>query len=233
MLNALDLEQELTNELNIRQSKVQTMFEMQNELNTLINPDWWSRENQEMGWDFQRAAMIELAELMDHYGYKWWKRQIPDMEQSKLEVIDIAHFYISYLIQKSMQESKNPYFYVESFSNELITLKLEKTPRNIRASIDYMIESAAGKNFDIEDFNLLLNLFDIEADELCATYILKNALNIFRARNGYRTGTYVKTWGGREDNEVLMDISRGLDTKSETYAKDLYAKLTEEYSKYN
>ena len=35
---------------------------------------------------------------MDHYGWKWWKKQSPDTEQVKLELVDIWHFGLSQLI---------------------------------------------------------------------------------------------------------------------------------------
>lgn len=231
MLTDKDLEKTVLEKNSVLRSKVNTMFKMQSDLNTLIHPEWWIEEKK---WDFQRATMIELGELMDHYGYKWWKHTVPDIEQCKLEVIDIAHFYISHLIQKSMRESGVIDYYVEGFANELKDLELKnKEPENIRDLIDFCIGQAATKVFTIEDFNMLLNAFDMDPDELCNTYIIKNTLNIFRARNGYKAGTYVKTWGGREDNEVLMEVSKMLDSNSKTYADELYTKLTEEYSKYN
>ena len=69
-----------------------TMLEMQNSMNTKVHPQWIE---QDFAW--YRAVWIECAELMDHYGYKWWKQQRPDDEQVKLEVIDIWHFGLSAL----------------------------------------------------------------------------------------------------------------------------------------
>lgn len=31
----------------------------------------------------------ECAELMDHIGWKWWKKQEIDIEQAQIELIDI------------------------------------------------------------------------------------------------------------------------------------------------
>lgn len=233
MLTDKDLEKVVTEQTSVIKTKVQKMFEMQNELNLLINPEWFTEEKQKAGWNFQRAISVELAELMDHFGYKWWKHQSPDVDQCKLEVIDITHFYISHLIQKSMQESANPFYYVEGFSKELKPLEVNKDTESIRSAIDFFMAQSGNYVFDITDLNYLLNLFNITSDELCNTYIIKNTLNIFRARNGYKAGTYIKTWGGREDNEVLMEVSKLLDSNSLTYADELYTKLTEEYSKYN
>ena len=43
-------------------------------------------------------------------------------------------------------------------------------------------------------------------DELRRQYLAKNVLNIFRQRNGYKDGAYIKMWHGREDNEWLADF---------------------------
>ena len=52
--------------------QIKEMMSIQNELNCQLNPDW---RNQ--GWDFLLAAKIEMAEAIEHYGWKWWKKQEP------------------------------------------------------------------------------------------------------------------------------------------------------------
>ena len=43
-------------------------------------------------------------------------------------------------------------------------------------------------------------------DTLHKSYIAKNVLNLFRQAHGYKDGSYLKEWGGREDNEVLSEM---------------------------
>src|SRR5690606_32020260 len=69
-----------------------TMLEMQDSMNRKVHPQW-----PEQGFEWYRAAWIECAELMEHYGYKWWKKQQPDQGQVELEIIDIWHFGMSAL----------------------------------------------------------------------------------------------------------------------------------------
>ncbi len=47
-----------------------TMLELQNNMNTKVHANW--REQQ---FEWYRAIWIECAELLDHYGWKWWKKQ--------------------------------------------------------------------------------------------------------------------------------------------------------------
>ena len=70
------------------------MLEMQHSMNTRVHENW---VDQDFAW--YRAAWIECGELIEHYGYKWWKKQVPDIEQVRLEVIDIWHFGLSALFQ--------------------------------------------------------------------------------------------------------------------------------------
>lgn len=228
MLNENDLEIEINNAFNSKENlrpKVESMFAMQDALNTLIDPDWTSHQH----WDFQRATMVELVELMDHYGYKWWKKQEPNLEQCKLEIIDIAHFHISYLIQKSIREGNQYDFYVDDFLSKLTPIQYEINPEVVRSVIDEAVYFASVKEFSTEVLALLMNVFEITPEVLCNHYIVKNTLNIFRAKNGYKSGSYIKTWNGKEDNEVLLEVYSTTNQSSSTLADDLYSKLEEAY----
>lgn len=224
MLTKEDLEKDIAEELTketVLQTKVRTMFLMQHELNSLIDPEWYQHKH----WDFQRATMIELCELMDHYGYKWWKKQEPDMAQSQLEVIDIAHFHISHLMQATIREQLTYDHSVADFTEDLFVDVNYESPEEIRHLIDECVFRAASKNFTTNCLGHLMKAFGIHPDDLCNEYIKKNTLNIFRAKNGYKAGTYIKTWNGREDNEVLSQVANQLDTNDKDYAVNLYQRL--------
>ena len=48
-----------------------------------------------------RAIWIEAAEMMDHIHYKWWKSGEMDLEQVQLELVDIFHFALSDMLEKT------------------------------------------------------------------------------------------------------------------------------------
>ena len=52
----------------------------------------------------------------------------------------------------------------------------------------------------------LMKRFGLTWESLYQLYMAKNVLNMFRQANGYKDGTYVKTWDGLEDNVILMGI---------------------------
>ena len=58
-------------------------------------------------------------------------------------------------------------------------------------------------------FGVLSRLFErmgLTWDNVVTTFCAKTALNIFRQDHGYRSGTYRKYWGDKEDNEHLSDV---------------------------
>ena len=61
------------------QTQLLVMLEMQDAMNSRVNPDWRQADN---AW--YRAIWTECAEMLDHYGWKWWKHQQPDLEQVQL-----------------------------------------------------------------------------------------------------------------------------------------------------
>ena len=69
------------------------MLTMQDSMNTRVHPQWI-----EQNFEWYRAAWIECGELIEQYGYKWWKKQEPDMPQVQLEVIDIVGMLVTVLM---------------------------------------------------------------------------------------------------------------------------------------
>ena len=79
------------------------------------------------------------------------------------------------------------------FDNISEAMKKEEGRRGIS---DIMAEAA-------EEFMVCCGLIEMSGKELYLNYVGKNVLNRFRQDNGYKDGSYVKIWNGREDNQVL------------------------------
>ncbi len=75
------------------------LFEMQAALNKRIGVDPKQlTEEEQVQWvlNFSRAMQQELAELVDSMPWKWWaKYQKTDLQNARVEVIDLFHFLIS------------------------------------------------------------------------------------------------------------------------------------------
>lgn len=198
--------------------KLLAMLQLQDEMNTRVHPAW-----REQGYEWYRAIWVECAELMDHFGWKWWKKQSPDREQVVLELIDIWHFGLSSLLQ--MESS------VDVIADQLELAMAAAAPKqDFREDVEAFVQQILiSRKFDPALFNQLLCHMDISLDHLYRSYVGKNVLNFFRQDKGYKEGTYVKVWLGREDNMHLVEILDVLDSGSPTYRQDIYQALSERY----
>ena len=194
-----------------------SMATMQRRHNEQIHPEW-----ADQGHEYYRAVWVECAELLDHFGWKWWKRHEPDMEQVVLEVVDIWHFGLSELLRAGQVD--------EALAARLIEALSGSSRPEFRVAVEELARSSlASRGFDIEAFAGVMRSLPLSFDELYEAYVAKNVLNRFRQDNGYGTGEYRKVWNGREDNEHLSEIVRSLDTRVDTFAADLAAALARRY----
>ena len=198
--------------------KILTMLELQDAMNCKVNPDW-----REAGYPWYRAIWTECAEMLDHYGWKWWKHQEPDMRQVHLEIVDIWHFALSDLILHSDSLDS-------AASRALEGLSREHQAVDFRESIEQLaMTTIQTRSADLEHFALLMRAAELSFDELFKTYVGKNVLNFFRQDHGYKDGSYIKVWQGREDNEHLAEILSSLDADSPNFSDDVYQQLKSAY----
>jgi dimeric dUTPase (all-alpha-NTP-PPase superfamily) len=201
------------------QQQIMTMLELQNSMNTKVHPQW-----QEQGYEWYRAIWVECAELMDHYGWKWWKKQSPDKEQVALELIDIWHFGLSILLQSGRAHNE----IAERLEKELVIHRFQK---DFRLDLETFVAATLGdRQFHIDLFARLMAGVDMSFHQLYRGYVGKNVLNFFRQDHGYKEGTYRKHWhDGREDNEHLVEVSLSLDANQIDFKDQLYVALKERY----
>ena len=69
----------------------------------------------------------------------------------------------------------------------------------------------------------------LDFDSLYSAYVGKNVLNFFRQDNGYKDGSYVKNWAGKEDNEHLVELVAPLDKNAADFSDQVYRALSSRY----
>lgn len=83
----------------IMTDKLQRIFEMQEGLNKRIGIYTNQlNEDEQIHWilQFSRALQQEQAELIDSVPWKWWsKYQKFDLQNARVEVVDMLHFLVS------------------------------------------------------------------------------------------------------------------------------------------
>ena len=195
------------------------MLTMQHNMNTRVHENWV-----EQNFEWYRAAWIECGELIEHYGYKWWKKQEPEMEQVRLEVIDIWHFGLSALFR----DGKG----IEQIATEIDAELAAHSPtgQGVReATEELALHALQTRGFSPTRFWDLMLASGLDFDSLYTAYVGKNVLNFFRQDNGYKEGTYVKNWAGREDNEHLVELVAPLDKNAEDFSQQVYQALQNRY----
>ncbi|HZG18629.1 MAG TPA: dUTP diphosphatase [Herbaspirillum sp.] len=218
----------------LRMAQAAQMLTLQGEMNSTVNPEWISAK-----YPFLRAVVVEVAEALDHYGWKWWKKEQPDLAQVQIELIDILHFILSHeLLQaegdvrkaaESVVEKSNPTQYTIEFDGSAHLLD-RNDPRTL---LELLGGLASVRRCEIGVLEACFDSLDMSWDDVTRQYISKNVLNIFRQHNGYKSGTYIKTWMGKEDNVHLVELTSTLDPKQDSFAKDLYHALVKRYSEVN
>lgn len=195
------------------------MAQMQDDHNRLVHPHW-----REQGHDYYRAVWVECAELLDHYGWKWWKRQQADIEQVRLEIIDIWHFGLSELLRANQLDGALAQRLADALARDDVV--------GFRAAVENLAQqSLATQRFDVDAFVAVMRALPMAFDELYRGYVAKNILNAFRQKHGYKDGSYRKRWhDGREDNEHLVEIVASLDAAADSFVVDLGAALAARYA---
>lgn len=201
------------------QQALENMLAMQHSMNTRVHEHWIE---QQFAW--YRAIWIECGELVEHYGYKWWKKQEPDMAQVQLEVIDIWHFGMSALFEPGKAQA--------ALAAEIAAEVADFEPAglDVREATEALAQHALEtRSFSPLRFWELMHAAGLDFETLYSAYVGKNVLNFFRQDHGYKEGTYAKTWQGREDNEHLVEVMDSLDGAAGDFAEQVYTALEQRY----
>lgn len=201
------------------QEALLTMLRMQDRMNTRVHEQWIDQ-----GFAWHRAIWVECGELVDHHGYKWWKKQTPDVEQVQLEVVDIWHFGMSAMFSDGRTIEDMAASISAEWPSEIVN-------PGVLAAADKLAGIAAlEQRFCVASFATLCAAAELSFDQLFRQYLGKNVLNFFRQDHGYKEGTYRKLWNGREDNEHLMELLANVDTSAEDAESFLYELLDARYA---
>lgn len=155
------------------------------------------------------------------------------MAQARIELVDIWHFILSYVLDKAGGdhhaalvslsvdlEHPEPAVFVGYHVKHLDVI-------SAREALRAFIALTGGGIVSVTAFATLMRHFDLTWAELHRMYVAKNVLNIFRQHNGYKSGTYIKVWAGKEDNEVLQGL---VDARPGATVDQLFAQLDRIYS---
>lgn len=218
-------------------SKLEEMFLLQKELNDSTNGNNWelgiNKFGKEINW--LRCIHMEVAELIDSTPWKHWKNinAEPDMNNIHVELVDIWHFLMSYVLQEtnvpkavSLVNTHCIYEAVEEVDVKLMVKEAEKLSYLSLAIETGNMPSFSGIERFIDQFFRCCKISGLSFTWLQKLYIGKNCLNKFRQDNGYKEGTYIKEWDGQEDNVIMVSLLEKLEDVS---FQELYGQLNSSY----
>ena len=147
----------------------------------------------------------------------------------KLELIDIWHFGLSTLLVE--QGTKT----TDELAQEIAAcFDVEASDDTFLETVEaFACDCLATRGFSTTRFAQVIQRAEMSLDELYRGYVGKNVLNFFRQDHGYKDGSYIKVWNGREDNEHLVDLVQELNSQSASFKDDLYAGLKDRYTALN
>lgn len=212
-------------------NQIKQMFELQQQLNDATNGTIWTegatREGRQISW--LRCIYMEAAEAIDSFNWKHWKDidAKPDLDNAKVELVDIWHFLMSEAIHYGDAG------FAEIYND--MQPERETNPEKLVEILEKIVAISASANVD-KSQNSLYQLFalffqaiahmEMDVPELYKRYLVKNQLNTFRQDHGYKDGSYVKMWGDVEDNVIAFNI---MDDNPELTPEQLYEQLESAY----
>jgi len=232
---------ELLEESSSFPHKLEEMFILQKKLNDDTNgPNWELGINKfEKDINWLRCIHMEVSELIDSTPWKHWKNisAAPDFDNIHIELVDVWHFLMSYILQetnipKAVSLVNTHCIYEAVEMNEVDTKIVVKEAEKL-SYIAFAIETGnmpafSGVERFIDQFFRCCKLSGLSFTWLQKLYIGKNSLNKFRQDNGYKEGTYIKTWNGDEDNVVMISV---LESSSDISYDSVYKELSKRYKK--
>ena len=225
--------------------KILQMLKLQQQLNDATNGKGWEDGITKNGKviDWKRCTYLECAELIESYPWKHWKNidAEPDYANIKIEAVDIWHFIMSQGLEDYKIKNLGS---IEKLAEDINALpnfvsfdaQIRPTEKNHYEQIA-TVEELMKVIFCHESTEKMMESFidvaiqsGLNLDALYQLYVGKNILNQFRQDHGYKEGTYIKLWNGKEDNVIMQGI---LDKDHTITPDELYQRLKEAYPSFD
>lgn len=228
---------------------LEELLNLQHNFNLAIDRDYLDHN-----YDWQAAILVEVGELLEAEGYQWWKKTEVDHDGIGIELVDILHFVLSFMIQTNYNQLsfQNQHHDPEDegWEDPLDFHKLVQhfdlcdgdvrfNPDAFHSAVGQFIHTIFENSGDFVlyflDYLLLVCKHYTEL-EIYHMYLVKNALNKLRQTYGYIDGNYHKFWEYEgylvEDNRVALKILKQLPADQITVSV-IYDALEDYYKKHH
>jgi hypothetical protein len=213
--------------------QVAVIVRLQKRFNRHVDEHWLEKP-----YPFMRAVVVEVAEALDHYGWKWWSTQQRRLDQVTIELIDILGLLVSDVLQRcDGQDERATQQIVRQCAIGGTVCELDGASHNLEQCgvpdlLDLLAALAVCRR---NSFGVLTHLFErmsLTWDDIVRQFCAKTALNVFRQDQGYGSGVYQKVWNDVEDNEHLSNVLLAIesrDVRHDTVFDAIYQELVLRY----
>lgn len=215
--------------------RIEAMLDNQNKLNNRTAGLEWTdgvtKDGRTIDW--LRCIRGESNELRNSYPWEHWSKLdvSPDIDNAYVEVVDLWHFIMSYVISLKTEMSFKE---LAVIINKIYTdkrLSVEEDIVLLTECLDKATYTQSNKcDYIVYKFIKILDGLDMSFDALESLYYGKSTLNRFRQDNGYKENTYKKLWDGEEDNVYMVNIVKSNPTIDQD---ELYEKIATLYKSFH
>lgn len=240
--------------------KFALMVEQQNKLNDLICPNWRVKLSL---FDVYNAIFTEIAEFVETQEWKWWKKSTTDFTKARMELVDVFHFLITFVViaevyrteehyknkvvidlftnafmdTSSTKNSKYKLYSLSSFLLEYVTalVSVENYEKDIIVSSEHSLDIKFLVS-SLESFFEVIHSFFNNVEDFTETFLIKNILNEVRSELGYAKGNYVRQIYDKDDNERAINMCAHGAIDIFNFAeckKEIKQKFYKQYIKWN
>lgn len=212
-------------------AQINTLLRLQSAMNSKVDANWVAAS-----YPYLRAVVIEAAEAVEHHGWKWWKKQVCDLPQLQMELVDIWHFLLSEIL---LREQGQMAAATSALQAHLANSRhddascdgqvFDLASMSLLDKLQLLITLSGLNRVELNVFRSILEDSQMDWSELYRQYVGKNVLNFFRQDHGYKDGSYLKIWDNREDNEHLVELMASLPQDSGNFPELLYSALKQRY----
>lgn len=194
--------------------RLMAMLQLQRMINDRMDEQWFTHRP-----PFLRAAVMGAAEAVSHYGYKWWETKTPDLPQTRLALVDVFHFLISYEMLGNGRRDEE----LAKIASELENMYAVNLNIHLYAGLSFtqtmdafMARASTGEAAMWPAFFSAMAHAGMDWDSLSRMCFSKNVLKLFRQDYGQNDGTYTHVWNGKEDAVHLQEIIDSLHSLDAT-----------------
>ncbi len=231
----------LNNQIDKHKMLLLNMLTLQEELNIATNGSEYklgfTEHGDKISWT--RCIVMEAFELASFTKWRHWEdiEGTIDWHNIQIEIIDILHFVLSYLLQHvNIDDIIDDVVILSNYdiSNFPDVTSIRDESENLiyytlMVQNNDDIDSKNAAHIILSKFFLLAQFAAIAFEDLYKIYVAKNRLNLFKQNNGYKEGTYSKIWGDKKDSEVMFEMLK--DIQGDIDKNNFYEKLNLTYIK--